>query len=145
MQSWRYAVNHTRHEFVDRRQGPVSNVYRWHGRYEFRRIDPIVLLYAMGPVDDEWGGRWCSDLVDMSDNAPKQGYRDVTEGASASWLLGPAIIADDGMVERALASDEFHAAVAARGSSDQPEDGRSIPGALEVLALLLGASHAEWQ
>ena len=106
VQSWRYALNRTRREFVDRRQGPISNVYRWHGRYEFRRIDPTVLLYAMGPVDEEWGGRWCSDLVDMSDKAPEQDYRDVTEEASASWLLEPTIMADDGMVRRALASDE---------------------------------------
>lgn len=145
VRSWRYAVNRTRHEFVDRRQGPISNVYRWHGRYEFGRIDPTVLLYAMGPVDDEWGGRWCSDLVDMSDNAPEQDYRDVTEEASASWLLGPTIVADDGMVRRALACDEFHAALAARGSGEQLEDGRDIPEALEVLASLLGASHARWR
>lgn len=145
VRSWHFAVNRTRHEFVDRRQGPISNVYRWHGRYEFGRIDPTVLLYAMGPVDDEWGGRWCSDLVDMSDNAPEQGYRNVTEEASASWLLGPTIMADDGMVGRALASDEFHAALAARGSSDQLEDGKDIPGALEVLASLLRASHAGWR
>lgn len=46
------------------------------------------------------------------------------------------------MVERALASDEFHAALAARDSSNQLEDGRDIPGALEVLASLLGTSHA---
>jgi hypothetical protein len=109
------------------------------------RIDPTVLLYAMGPVDDEWGGRWCSDLVDMSNNAPEQGYRDVTEDASASWLLGPTIMADDGKVRRAIASDEFHAALAARGSSNQLEDGRDIPGALEVLASLLGTSHAKWR
>lgn len=145
VRSWRYAVNRTRHEFVDRRQGPISNVYRWHGRYEFMRIDPTVLLYAMGPVDDEWGGRWCSDLVDMSDNAPEQGYRDVTEDASASWLLGPTIMADDGKVRRAIASDEFHAALAARGSSNQLEDGRDIPEALKVLASLLGADHAGWR
>ena len=142
VRSWHFAVNRTRHEFVDRRQGPISNVYRWHGRYEFGRIDPTVLLYAMGPVDDEWGGRWCSDLVDMSDNAPEQDYRDVTEEASASWLLGPTITADDNIVRRALASDEFYAAFAARGSDDQLEDGRDIPGALEVLATLLGTSHA---
>lgn len=81
----------------------------------------------------------------MSDNAPEQDYRDVTEEASASWLLGPTIVADDGMVRRALASDEFHAALGARDSSDQLEDGKDIPGALEALASLLGASHAEWQ
>lgn len=142
VRSWHYAVNRTRREFVDRRQGPVSDVYQWHGRYKFRRIDPTVLLYAMGPADEEWGGRWCEDLVDMSDDAPEEDYRDVTEEASASWLLGPTIMADDGLVERALASDEFHAALAARGSGEQLEDGRDIPEALEVLASLLGASHA---
>lgn len=143
--SWCYAVNRTRREFVDRRQGPIFNVYRRHGRYEFTRIDPTVLLYAMGTVDEEWSGRWCGDLVDLSDDAPGESYRNVTEEASASLLLGPTIVADDGTVDRALASSEFHAALSARGSSDQPEDGRSIPGALEVLASLLGASHAEWQ
>lgn len=50
---WRHAVNRTRREFVDRRQGPISNVYRRHGRYEFARIDPTVLLYAMGTVDEK--------------------------------------------------------------------------------------------
>ena len=145
VRSWRYAVNRTRHEFVDRRQGPISNVYRWHGRYEFRRIDPTVLLYAMGPVDEEWGGRWCDDLVDISDDAPGEGYRNVTEEASASWLPGPMLMADNDMVEGVLASSEFHASLAARDSDDQPEDGRDIPGALEVLASLLGASPAGWQ
>ena len=46
------------------------------------------------------------------------------------------------MVERALASDEFHAALAARDSSNQLENVRDIPEALEVLASLLGTSHA---
>ena len=81
----------------------------------------------------------------MSDDAPGEGYRNVTEEASAGLLLGPAILADDDTVERVLASDEFHATLSARGSSDQPEDGRSIPGALEVLASLLGEGPAEWQ
>ena len=142
VRSWRYGVNRTRREFVDRRQGPISNVYRRYVRYEFTRIDPTVLLYAMGTVDEEWGGRWCGDLVDLSDDAPGEDYRNVTEEASESLLLGPTIMADDDTVEQGLAGDEFHAALSARGSGDQPEDGRSIPGALEVLAWLLGEGPA---
>ena len=138
VRSWRYAVNRTRHEFVDGRQGPISNVYRRHGSYEFTRIDPTVLLYAMGTVDEEWGGRWRGDLVDLSDDAPGEDYRNITEEASASLLLGPTIMADDDAVGQVLAGDEFHAALSARGSGDKPEDGRSIPGALEVLVWLLG-------
>ena len=53
VRSWCYAVNRTRHEFVDRRRGPISNVYRRYGRYEFARIDPTALLYARGTVDEE--------------------------------------------------------------------------------------------
>ena len=80
--------------------------------------------------------------MDLSDDAPGEDYRNVTEEASASLLLGPTIMAEDDTVEQVLAGDEFQAALSARGSDDQPEDGRSFPGAHEVLAWLLGEGPA---
>lgn len=84
---------------------------------------------------------WWSDLVDMSDDAPGQGYRDVTEETSASWLPGPTIMADDGVVERA--SEWYVPCHACRARPRRPPGGwQEHSQALEVLASLLGTDAA---
>lgn len=137
VRSWRYAVNRTRREFVNRRQGSVRDIFQWNGGFDFDRCDPTVLLYAMGPIDDEWGGRWCSDLVDMCDDAPGEDYRDVTTEAASSWIWGPTIMADDLEVRRALASARFRRELEDRGWIERHEDGWPIGGALAALASVL--------
>lgn len=100
-------------------------------------------VHAGQPITDAActmiAGPWCGDLVDMSDEAPGSGYRDVTRESSASWINGPTVMAGDGGVRRALADKRFREELENRGwTASEGSEGRSISGALEVLAALAG-------
>lgn len=79
---YRYAVSETRHEFVDREQAPVQSVYQVsNGEYRWLRMDPIPTLFSPDFGPDGWCGRWCLDLVNMTNQQPGDCYRDVTMDA----------------------------------------------------------------
>ena len=78
---YRYLVNRTRREYVDRQSAPMRNVRCDDGTLTQIREDPVAWLFAPCNVEDEWRGRWCCDLVDPLDEFEPDGSEDATQTA----------------------------------------------------------------
>ena len=139
---YRYAMSETRHEFVDREQAPVQSVYQApNGEYRWFRTDPIPTLFSPDFGPDGWCGRWCLDLVNMTDVRPEHGYRDVTVDAlqpdSTEMVDAPGVIATDEVIAEVTSSEAFKSELARRGIVARSKgDGRLI-GAADVIGDLL--------
>ena len=139
---YRYAVSETRHEFVDREQAPVQSVYKApNGEYRWLRMDPIPTLFSPDFGLDGWRGRWCLDLVNMTDVRPGDCYRDVTTDAlqpdSTEMVDAPGVTADDEAIAVVTSSEAFKSELTRRGLvAGAKGDGRLI-GAVDVIGDLL--------
>ena len=132
---YRYAVNKTRGEYVDRDRAPVDSVCFYSGNYSWSRFDPIPWL--LSPCDDpkdEWAGRWCCDGVDISDEAPEGGYEDVTAASCSQWSF---VSASDEEMERLVASEAFARELVTRGITADPDGDIELHGAVDVILGLL--------
>ena len=130
---YRYALNRTRGEYVDRDAGPVRCVCLYDGKYSWDRLDPLLGLLTPRSKPSEWHGRWCLDEVEMTDEPPEGGYEDVMQGACFGWV-GPLLFADDAEMAALTASDEFVRECELRGVMVNERDGDTLlRGAVEVL------------
>lgn len=77
---YRYAVNHSRREFVDRDDSPRDERHEGiEGDPLWCRFDPIPTLFSPPSYGgSRYRGRWCLDDVAMSNEAPPEGYEDIT-------------------------------------------------------------------
>ena len=130
---YRYALNRTRGEYVDRDAGPVRCVCLYDGKYSWDRLDPLLGLLTPRSKPSEWHGRWCLDEVEMTDEPPEGGYKDVMQGACFGWV-GPLLFANDAEMAALTASDEFVRECELRGVKVNERDGDTLlRGAIEVL------------
>ncbi len=130
---YRYAVNRTRGEYVDRDAGPVRCVCYYDGRFSWGRLDPLVSLLTPRANSSEWEGRWCCDEVDMLDELPVGDYEDVLLGACFCWFR-PLLFADDAEMRVLTSSDEFARELETRGVSLETScDDIELHGAVEAL------------
>lgn len=75
---FRYALNSTRREFVDRERLLARDCLLVDDE-DGDLFDPIPMLYApLVYYECEWNGRWCLDVVDFANDAPKDDWVDVT-------------------------------------------------------------------
>lgn len=134
---YRYAVNKTRGEYVDRNRAPVDSVCLVDGAYSWFRIDPIPLLLSpCDDVEEEWRGRWCCGEVAMCDEIPEGSFKDVTVN-SCSWWNRSLLFASDEEITRLTTCGAFKRGLANRGIVSCPDGGVELHGAVEVLLELL--------
>lgn len=129
---FRYALDRTRGEYVDRDAGPVRCVCFYGGAYSWHRLDPLVALLMPRTSPSEWDGRWCCDQVEMLDEMPPGEYRDVARGACGEWP-GPLIFATDGEMAKLTSSAEFARLREERGIATGPGGDVLLRGAIEAL------------
>lgn len=136
---YRYALNKTRHEFVDRDQGPISAILDNDGKHSWLRLDPLVSLLTPRTDPDEWDGRWCCDEMVMQDEAPDPapGLRNVTVSACGPWAHKHLLFASDEEVSRLASSATFKHELRARGIEKDPQGSIELKGAVEVLIKLI--------
>jgi len=136
---YRYALNKTRHEFVDRDQGPISAILDNDGKHSWLRLDPLVSLLTPRTDPDEWDGRWCCDEMVMQDEAPDPapGLRNVTVSACGPWAHKHLLFASDEEVSRLASSAAFKRELRARGIKKEPQGSIELKGAVEMLIRLI--------
>ena len=135
---YRFAINHTRCEYVDRALAPIEDVLKFADGYDFARLDPIPSLYSPSNDSSEWFGRWCTDLVDMTDERPPEGYVDVT--ADACWdgatYCDNRLALDDQTIMQILHSAAFLEELEVLGIDPEPDDRSVVKGGKVALARL---------
>jgi|GEM_PF-3318706 hypothetical protein len=136
----RYFVNRTRHEYVDRDLAPLWYVFWDEGTgYGNKRLDPMPALYCPGRIGDEWRGRWCTDVVDASNEQPPAGYRNVSAEAceDTGRIDGATVTLGDSEVRAILDSPGFERALRVRGIVSAEGKSAVLTGALDVIAELV--------
>ena len=103
---FRYALNRTRGEYVDRDGGPVKIIWAGNGEVTWERVDPMVPLLTQRGTPWGWDGRWCCDEVEVLDELPAGEFEDITRGG---WTksFGPLIFATDEEMAALASSEEF--------------------------------------
>lgn len=136
---YRYALNKTRREFVDRDQGPIFAMLDNGGTYSWLRLDPLVTLLAPRTDPDEWDGRWCCDEMTMRDEAPDpvSGFMNVNEHTCGPWAHKHLLFASDEEVSSLASSAAFKRELHARGIEKEPQGNIELKGAVEVLIELI--------
>lgn len=131
---YRYAINETRKEFVDRDAGALESVLEiGPGIYDWTRYDPIAPLFSpLWRMDDPVRGRWCFDRVIMANERPTDRFEDMS-GCYVRW--GERVLASDEELREIVESAAF-----ARSLEEKPLKRRGIEltGGVELIARLLG-------
>lgn len=130
---YRFAINETRGEFIDRDGGPIAAVLEPEpGRYEWMRYDPTAALFSPSyGTGDPVRGRWCFDDVRMSHERPGSGYEDVS-GCFAGGDV--CVMATDVEMRALVESDVFERAL----RQEHPElRGAELVGGVGIAARLL--------
>lgn len=142
---YRYALNKTRHEFVDRDQGPISAIFDNDDKNSWFRLDPLVLLLTPRTDPDEWEGRWCCDEVTMQDEAPDpaSGLKNVTVSACGPWAHKHLLFASDEEVSRLASSAAFKRELRAKSIEKEPHGSIELKGAVEVLIELFSKQEGQ--
>ncbi len=130
---YRYAVNRTRGEYVDRDLGPVRHVCLWHGEYSWARVDPLLPLLTPRNAGGDAEGRWCCDEIEVADELPFGDWRDVACEACAWWGDCGLLYATDAEMQALIASEEFAQASAEGRVKPRGDDSIDLSGAVEVL------------
>ncbi len=103
---FRYALNRTRGEYVDRDAGPVKLILVGDGGITWDRADPMVPLLTLGGSPWGWDGRWCCDEVEVLDELPVGEFEDITKGGWTESLACFLFVTDEEMAAL-VSSDEF--------------------------------------
>ncbi len=75
---YRYTINHVRHEFFDIEKTRLTYTNR--DGILSARINPLPLLMAFPGFDeDACTGLWLGDPIEVTDNMPPSGYKDMSE------------------------------------------------------------------
>lgn len=117
---YRYVINETKKQFLDRGRTPVQWTTVWHKGKEEKgagRIDPFPVLMSCGdrtygmdylrdneslPIPD---GYWLGDRLNMSQTPPGSEYEDISSWYRLGYL--PLITEPDEVVLPIIESDEF--------------------------------------
>lgn len=118
---FRYALNRTKGEYVDRDASPVKLIWAGKGEITWDRADPMVPLLTFGGSLWGWDGRWCCDEVEVLDELPAGEFEDVTRGRWTESFAPLLFATDDGMAAL-VSTEEFARGLELRGISDE-EDG----------------------
>lgn len=136
---YRFAINETRREFVDRDAGALAAVLELcPGRYGWTRYDPIAPLFSpTWRMDDPVRGRWCFDDVRMSQEQPGDSYQDLS-GCFVRW--GERVMASDEELRTLVDSDGFANELERRHPGLR---GIELVGGVEIVARLLAANRGQ--
>jgi hypothetical protein len=104
-------------------------------------MDPIPTLFSPDFGLDGWRGRWCLDLVNMTDVRPGDCYRDVTTDAlqpdSTEMVDAPRVTSTDEVIAVVTGSEAFKSELGRRGIVARAKGDGWLIGAVDVISDLL--------
>ena len=136
---YRFALNETRKEYVDRDAGALAAVLELGpGKFDWDRYDPVAPLFSpVWTMDDPVRGRWCFDKVRMVQERPACRYEDIS-GCFVRW--GKRAMASDEELRDVVESAEFARMLEER----RPERrGTEIVDGVEIVAGILADRRRE--
>lgn len=132
---YRYAINESKHEFVDRDITPLAGVCEIEeGQFEWTRYDPIPALFSPNSYyDDGIRGRWCLDEIRMSQEPPDVEYNDISD----CWIRwGETVLLSDEEVRKIVYSEAFKQAIIDDNMRREGED-IELHGAVDAIARII--------
>ncbi len=134
---YRYAINDSKREFVDRDATPLAVVCELSdGEIVWDRYDPVPALFSPCWLDEKepYSERWCLDAVRMTQESPGAGY----ENISGRWVRwGETVLLTDEEIAEIVHGDAFQEAIVSDGMRRAGED-VELHGAVDAIARILG-------
>lgn len=131
---YRYAINETKHEYVDRDATPLAAVYELpDGTLGWDRYDPVPVLLSPLWCDDPFHGRWCLDDVRMAHEQLGGDYKDIS-GCYHSY--GECVLLTDKEISEIVYGEVFRKAIVEKGMRSEGDE-IGLHGAVGEIACIL--------